>query len=82
MSAFNGQCRPSGTKNGYSMGMSSAKTKGALVFIQLMPAPNPLPSQMPSGPIRKAVTGTMMAIEKNGTKTICTFAGKIFFSSR
>ena len=50
-------------------------------FSQASPEPMPVPSQMPSGPIRKAVTGIMISIEKNGTKTIWMFSGKIRFSS-
>ena len=76
--ALSGQCRPSGTRNGYSIGMRMAKTKGAFEFIQERPTPRPLPSQTPRGPSRKAVTGIMIAIDRKGTNTICTFAGKIF----
>ncbi len=58
--------------------MARAKTKGAWVFIQARPAPMALPSQTPIGPIRKAVSGIMMARQKKGTKTICRFGGKTF----
>ena len=80
MSAFSGQCRPSGTRNGYSSGMRIAKTSGALPFSQARPAPSPLPAQMPSGPMRNAVTGIITSIARKGTKTSCTLAGKTFCS--
>ena len=56
--------------------MRIAKTMGALPLSQASPAPMLLPSQMPSGPMRKAVSGIITAIDRNGTKTICTFSGK------
>ena len=75
---FSGQCRPSGTKKGYISGMSTAKAKGAFSLIQPKVVPIVLPSHIENGPIRKAVTGIMMSIEKNGTNTIWKFAGKTF----
>jgi len=41
----------------------------------------PLPTPMPNGPSRNAVAGIMMSSEKNGTNTMCTAEGMIFFSS-
>ncbi len=51
-------------------------------FSQARPSPRPEPSQTPSGPSRKAVTGIITSIDRNGTKTICTFSGKIRFNPR
>ena len=59
-----------------------AKTMGAFPFSQDRPLPIPEPAQMPMGPSRKAVSGIMMIMEKNGTKTIWTFSGKTCFQKR
>ena len=58
-----------------------AKTMGAFPFSQDRPLPMPVPAQMPMGPSRKAVSGIMMIMEQNGTKTIWTFSGKIRFQN-
>ena len=55
--------------------MTIAKTIGALVLSHASPEPRPVPTQIPAGPMMKAVTGIMMMKEKNGTNTICTLAG-------
>ena len=50
---------------------------GALLFSHARPTPRPLPTHTPSGPSRKAVTGIMMIMDRNGTNTICTLSGMI-----
>ena len=78
--ALSGQCRPSGTRNGYSSGMMMAKMNGAWVFIQARPTPRPLPTHTPIGPMMKAVSAPTMIMQKNGTKTSWTLSGMILFN--
>ena len=59
--------------------MKTAKTTGALVLSHARPEPMPLPSQMLSGPIRKAVSGIITTKQMKGTKTIWTLAGMTLF---
>ncbi|SPB30936.1 hypothetical protein MAJHIDBO_01255 [Propionibacterium freudenreichii subsp. shermanii] len=44
MMAFNGQCRPSGTMNGYSIGMRIAKMNGEKSLTALSPLASPAPA--------------------------------------
>ena len=50
-----------------------------MLFNQARAVPISVPSQTPNGPMMNAVTGTMISRQKNGTKTICRFSGKIRF---
>ena len=78
--ALSGQCKPSGTRNGYSIGMMMAKMNGAWVFIQARPTPRPLPTHTPIGPMMKAVSAPTMIMQQNGTNTSWTLSGMIFFN--
>ncbi len=78
--ALSGQCRPSGTRNGYSSGMMMAKTNGACPLSHARPTPSAFPAHTPIGPTMNAVSAPTMTREKNGTNTSCTLSGMIFFN--
>ena len=59
--------------------MTMARMNGERLLVHSRKLEMPLPMPMPNGPKMNAVSGIMMSREKNGTKTMCTAEGMIFF---
>jgi hypothetical protein len=59
--------------------MMMARMKALKPLTAANAAAIPLPTPIPNGPSRNAVSGTMISRERNGTNTMCTDDGMIFF---
>ena len=75
MIALIGQCRPSGTMNGYANGIRIAKMNGEKSLIDFSRLASPAPVYTPIGPITNAVSGSMTSMDRKGTKISWTFSG-------
>ena len=65
--------------NGYNSGTTTDRINGEKSLMALRAFEIPLPKPIPKGPSKNAVAGIMMISEKNGTNTIWTASGMIFF---